>query len=355
MKLYRLGLVLGLLLLAGCTPRPVEKTPVRVLIASSMMIPFDALEKAYEAEHPEIDLQVEAHGSIQVIRHVTEIHEPTDVVVTADAALIPMLMYATTIPDTEEPYASWYVKFATNRLGLAYRPDSKYADELSAENWYQVIARPDVQIGLADPRFDASGYRALMVLQLAEAAYGKPLIFENMIMDRFKTSITVRQEGNRWVIYIPEIVEAKPDSGIVVRGSSVALIALLESGDLDYAFEYESVIQQHGFQLLSLPDAVNLGEKADAANYATVDVQMDFQRFLSIKPVFRGAVIGYGVTVPTNAPQPKAAVDFVTYLLGPEGQRIFTENYQPLITPPQADGVEQLPAALQSLCVPLTP
>lgn len=340
---------------AGCASAWQETVPLRVLPAGSLLVPFGEAEKEFEALHPGVDVLVEAHGSIQVIRHVTEIHEPTDVVVTADAALIPMLMYATTLPGTEQSYASWYVKFATNRLGLAYRPGSKYADELNAENWYQVIARPDVKVGLADPRFDASGYRALMALQLAEKVYSKPLIFENLIMDRFKTSITVRQEGDRWVIHIPEIVEAKPDSGIVVRGSSVALIALLESGDLDYAFEYESVIQQHGFQLLALPDAVNLGEKADAADYATVDVQMDFQRFLSVKPVFRGEVIGYGVTIPTNAPQPQAAAAFVAYLLGPEGQRILTENYQPLITPPQADGVEQLPAALQSLCVPLTP
>ncbi len=49
-------------------------------------MPFDALEKAYEAEHPNIDIQTEGHGSIQVIRHVTEIHELIDVVVTADYA-----------------------------------------------------------------------------------------------------------------------------------------------------------------------------------------------------------------------------------------------------------------------------
>ena len=77
----------------GCATRPQEKTKVRALIAGSLMIPFDALEKAFEAERADIDVEMEAHGSIQVIRHVTEIHELSDLVFTADHALIPMLMY----------------------------------------------------------------------------------------------------------------------------------------------------------------------------------------------------------------------------------------------------------------------
>ena len=52
-----------------------------------------------------------------------------------------------------------------------------------------------------------------------------------------------------------------PDAHILLRGASIQLIALLESGDLDYGFEYESVIRQHGLKLLSLPDEVNLGGK----------------------------------------------------------------------------------------------
>ncbi len=62
------------------------------------------------------------HGSIQVMRHATELHEPIDVVATADASLIPMLMYAMNDPDTGQPYANWYIRFASNHLALAYNP-----------------------------------------------------------------------------------------------------------------------------------------------------------------------------------------------------------------------------------------
>jgi molybdate/tungstate transport system substrate-binding protein len=209
---------------------------MRVLLAGSLIAPFDALEKAYEAEHPNTKVEMEAHGSIQVIRHVAELHELADLVVSADYALIPMLMYQSKVPETGKPYSDSYIKFATNALGLAHSPRSKYANEINADNWYRIIARADVKVGIADPRFDAAGYRALMALQLAEVYYGKPTIFEDVVMGQFKTPITAADEAGRAVIHVPEVVETKSGSNVVVRGGSMQLIALLQSGDLDYAF-----------------------------------------------------------------------------------------------------------------------
>ena len=337
----------------GCATGPQEKTKIRALIAGSLMIPFDALEKAYEAEHADVDVEMEAHGSIQVIRHVTEIHELSDLVVSADHALIPLLMYQSRVPESGRPYADWYIKFATNKLGLAYSAKSKYAGEVNADNWYKIIARPDVKVGIADPRFDAAGYRAFMALQLAKAAYGKPTILEDVIMGQFKTPITMQQENGRAVIHVPEIVDTKKDSNIVIRGASIQLIALLESGDLDYAFEYESVIQQHQLKLIKLPDTANLGSEQYADQYRKVQVQLDFQRFASVKPQFDGEVIGYGVTIPTNAPHPQQAQELIAFLLGPEGRAVMQANQHPLITPPLADHYDAVPRQLQSLCARL--
>lgn len=95
-------IILGFML-AGC--RSNTKTPLSVFIAGSLMVPFDELEQAYEELHPDVDLRVEAHGSIQCVRHVTEIHDPIDVVIPADYALIPMLMYSNTVSESGEPYA----------------------------------------------------------------------------------------------------------------------------------------------------------------------------------------------------------------------------------------------------------
>ncbi len=138
--------------LMGCAGRP--KTPLIVFTAGSLIGPFEPLEKAYEAAHPDVDVQMEAHGSIRVMRHVTDTHEPIDVVATADQHLIRMLMYGANDPNTGKPYASWYVKFATNRMVRGYTERSRYAGEINADNWYAVLARPGVRVGLSDPRFD---------------------------------------------------------------------------------------------------------------------------------------------------------------------------------------------------------
>jgi molybdate/tungstate transport system substrate-binding protein len=323
---------------------------LRVFCAGSLILPFAELEKAFEAAYPHVDVQNECHGSIQVIRHVTELHEQIDVVATADHALIPMLMYTATDPATGQPYSGWYIRFAGNRLSLAYSTYSRYASEINAENWYEVLARPGMRVGLADPRFDASGYRALMALKLAEHAYEEPGILEQMVRDQFVQPVTVFAEEGYTEISVPEILEPRSGGRIVLRGASIQLIALLQSGDLDYAFEYESVVRQHGLGWVALPDAVNLGSEAFAEDYSQVQVKLDFQRFSSVKPVFNGEQIGYGITIPGNAPHPELAVDFIAFLLGPQGRQVMSDAFQPVLDLPVCDQSERMPARLTNLC-----
>jgi molybdate/tungstate transport system substrate-binding protein len=343
------------LITSGCASRSNgagKKIPLVVFGAGSLIIPFNDLEKAFEAKYPNIDVQAQYHGSIQVIRHATELHEPIDVVATADASLVPMLMYQTIDPDTGIPYADWYIKFGTNHLAIAYQEKSKYISELNVENWFEVLSRPDVKVGLADPRFDAVGYRALMVYALAQEYYSQPTIFTNMFKGQFSFPLGIFTEDGFTVVTVPEILETKTGSHIVLRGASVELIALLESGDLDYAFEYESVIQQHNLSILRLPGELNLGEVSQNEFYGTVEVDEDFQRFQTVKPVFRGEQIGYGITIPSNAPHPEQAAIFIAFLLGPEGRAIMQGDSQPTFDPAIGIDYQSIPAGLQQFCIP---
>ncbi len=334
--------------LSGCGPQ--QRTPVNVQFAGSLIIPFQALEAAYESVHPNIDLQLEGHGSIQVIRHVTEIGDLVDVVATADSGLIPILMYQNIVPETGRPYAEWLIEFAGNRLDLAYTPESRYADEITSDNWFEILARPDVRVGLADPRFDASGYRALMALQMAEDYYDRPTIFEDVTLGQFTMPMTVEVGESLTTIHIPQVVDTRDGAHLLIRGASIALIALLESGDLDYAFEYESVVRQHELGMVGLPAELNLGEEVMQDAYARVEVAVDFQRFASVTPVFRGEVIRYALTIPTNAPHPREAAEFLAFLLGPQGRALMEANEHPVFSPALADFPDRLPAVLQPLC-----
>jgi len=338
---------------AGNAPAAsVKKVPLVVFGAGSLIIPFGHLEQAFEAKNPNIDVQAEYHGSIQVMRHATELHEQIDVVATADASLIPMLMYTSKVPDTSQPYANWYIRFASNHLALAYGAESKYADEINADNWTEVIARPDVKIGIADPRFDASGYRALMAFALAEIANKNYGLFGPMFDGQFTFPVTIFRGDELTTITVPEVLETKSESHIVLRGASVQLIALLETGDLDYAFEYESVIRQHGLKMVSLPAEVNLGEQDYAELYNQVQVNLDFQRFATVKPQFRGERIGYGITIPASALHPDDAALFIAFLLSPQGRSLMEADHHPMFDTFIADGYENLPSILKSASVP---
>ena len=351
-------LALTMLIASACSGKPAGgtpltgtgKTPLVIYAAGSLILPFGDLVKAFESKYPHIDVQAQYHGSIQVIRQVTELHVPIDVIATADTALIPSMMYATNDATTGQPYASWYIHFGSNTLALAYRSVSKYAHEITADNWYTILARPDVKVGIADPRFDAAGYRALMAFALAQPYYHDTTIFTNMFSGNFTFPLGIFSDPGLTTITVPEIVETVNGSHLVVRGASIQTIALLESGDLDYAFDYESVIRQHNLDLLHLPDAINLGSYAYNQSYATVQVDLNSQRFATVKPQFRGARIDYGINIPSNALHPAEAELFIAFLLGPEGRAIMKQDYQPMSAPALGDHFDSIPAALQELC-----
>ena len=101
-----------------------------------------------------------------------------------------------------------------------------------------------------------------MVLQLAEKQYDDPYLLEDMLMGRFTTPITVeRERRGRRHRGAGDPRDAAPARNVVLRGASIQLVALLESGDLDCAFEYESVARQHGLEYVRLPAAVDLGDE----------------------------------------------------------------------------------------------
>jgi molybdate/tungstate transport system substrate-binding protein len=297
---------------AGCTGD--EKTVLTVVPAGSLLIPFESIEAGYEALHPEIDVQVEGHGSIQAVRQVTDLHRAIDVVAVADASLIPEMMYIP-VEGGVGNYADSYTPFATNEMVIAYTNRSRYAGEITEGNWYEILARPDVRVGFSNPMLDACGYRALMVTRLAETHYKAPGLLARMITDHLTPAPEVTVSGDGCTIILPELM--KPNSTkLAIRDGSVYLLALLDNGGIDYAFEYESVAREHGLLWIDLPPALDLSSEANAREYAQVRVTLGFERFASIGSERTGRPIVYAVTIPATAPHPAEAEAFVDYMLG---------------------------------------
>ncbi len=340
-------LLTGVITLSGCSGTVAKKSTLVVLEADSLMVPFAQIQTAFEKANPDINVELQPFGSIQAIRQVTELGQQADLVAVADATLLPMMMYQTKMPDGQ-PYANWDIESNTNQLVLAYTSTSKYASELNSNNWYQILSRPDVTVGFTDPRIDAVGYRTLMTLGLAASRYNDPTLLQDIVGSHFSLPITADETNGTTTVSVPQLLEPT-DSHLVLRNADIELLALLQSGNIDYTIDYKSVVMQDGLNYMELPPEINLGDPGYTSTYQKVVVNMDYQRFASVSPVFQGSPIIYGMTIPNNAQNTTAAIKFIQFVLGAEGRQIFQNCNQPELIPPMCDNVSALPVALKTL------
>ena len=201
-----------------------SKEKVIIFHAGSLTVPLAKIEKDFEAANPGIDILREAGGSTKMARMITELGKPADIMASADYKVIDK----TLIP----AMADWNIRFATNQLVLCYTDKSRYADQINADNWTEILQKKEVVWGHSDPNLDPCGYRSLMVLQLAEKYYRQPELYDRLIANR-------------------------PEKN--VRLKAVELVSMLKSGSMDYAWEYLSVAIQHELKNLTLDDHINLG------------------------------------------------------------------------------------------------
>ncbi len=311
----------------AATATPSEQTTLVVYHAGSLASPFEMLEAEFEAAYPNVDVQLHPGGSTAIVKEIVELGKSADVLASADYALIPSLM----VPDD----ATWYVTFAKNTMVLTYTDQSLYADEINADNWYEILARDDVRWAFSDPNLDPCGYRTPMVMQLAELHYGDDQIFENTIGKN--SNITVTEEDGGYLINsnVPE-----PTGQLSIRPKSVELVQMVQSGGIDYAWEYRSVAVQNDLNFVELPEAIDLSSIEYADTYAKVKEDCG-------GGVKTASPIVYGVTVPTNADNPEIGLAFVEMLIGETGQGIMEEQGQPPIVP--AGGYLEIPEELSSL------
>ncbi len=314
-RLIAIVLIGMLCVSSGCTSNePVQnRTVLKVVPAGSLLQPFDEVENAFEAQHPDVDVQVEGHGSIQAIRQVTDLHRPIDVVAVADASLIPDLMFRAD-PTTGANFTDSYTPFARNAMVIAYTNKSHYADQITPDNWNEVLTRPDVRVGFSNPMLDAAGYRTIMVSLLADRFYKNSTLFPALIGSHFTPQLVAQDEDGLTTIRLPEVLRPS-DEKLVIRDGSIFVLSQLEAGGIDYAFEYRSVAEGHNLRWINLPREIDLSSPDFAEQYSKVRVILGFQRFSAIGQERTGQPIVYAITVPNNVPDPVLAQEFADFVV----------------------------------------
>ena len=131
-----------------------------------------------------------------------------------------------------------------------------------------------------------------------------------------------------------------------VRPKSAELVALLQAGELDYAWMYESSARGARLAFLSLPTAIDLSDEAMAAHYDSVGVRVLGGR-VGDTLVVRGTPIRYAVSIPRRAEHVASAEAFLQFLFSATGRRVLRGEFLDALEVPLAVG-EGMPAFMSA-------
>lgn len=271
--------------------------------AGSLAPPFSAAEPQFEEEF-DVDVNREAKGSVASTQKITQQGRSADVLGTSDFRLIRNRV----LPD----YGDWYAIFTTNSMSIQYREDSPGADDISADNWWDVLSRDGVTIGHSDPAVDPGGYRAVMTLQLGAEEFQGERLYDEGTLDALMSNTTVP------------------------TGTETNLEGQLESGELDYVLYYQSISATSGLPYVDLQPEVDLSQATSeyAQHYAKAEVETD-------SGTFTGAPIAYGLTVPSVAEAPGRGAQWIEYFATEPGRAILEEQglvpVDPIVVPASSE------------------
>lgn len=311
--------VIAVLLISGCdsakNKRDMHSEIFGKLIifhAGSLSVPLHEMADSFQTRYPGVTIELESSGSVDAARKITDLNRKADIMASADYKVIDKLM----IPK----YTEWLIKFAANEMSLVYDEDSKYASQITQDNWHEIILRDDVFYGRSDPDSDPCGYRTVLTARLSEDHYQKT---------GFAAKLLNKNQN-------------------FIRPKETDLLALLESNALDYIFLYRSVAEQHGLEYITLPDSINLGNPGMEEHYKKVHVEIAGKK-PGEKMTMQGEPMVYGVTMLKEAPNPQAASEFLHFMLSKEqGLKIMKKNGQPPLVPATTETYGRIPAAFKN-------
>jgi molybdate/tungstate transport system substrate-binding protein len=315
---------------------PSEKTPLVIFAAASLAHSMNATAAEFERQHPNVDVQLRFAGSGDLISQITQLNKSADIMASADYGLIDR--------DLMPNHTTWNLKYAKNELVIAYTDKSKNSTQINADNWYKILAQDDVKFGIADPNSAPAGYRAVMMMKLANNYYNNTEIF-NLIANN--TAITFQANGTGYIIKSPS--NLNPTDKVLSRPNVRDTLTLIQTNAADYVFVYKSDAQQagSGVKYLELPEELKISNTTFEPIYKNYKL-IQFSDVSNKSKTVTLTPIVYGITILTNAPEKDLATQFMELLLSGPGTEISRENFIDPISPAiPTNGSTDIPNALR--------
>ncbi len=244
---------------------------LNILHAGSLSAMMDEVARDFTKETG-IKITRRAGGSLFLSRLIKERRVDWDIFFSADYRII---------EDLKPAFCEEVIPFAGNEMVIAYTNKSKYSKEIREDNWIEILSKPNLRIGRANPELDPCGYRALLIFEIAKKLYPDK---KNLV---------------------DKILQNSSEKNVRPKAAEVA--NLLESGEIDYAFLYLSEALTRNVKYIKLSDSLNF------SNLKLNDFYNEFYIKLKNSTEIRGDPIIYAYCVNKNSKNKKAINDFLSF------------------------------------------
>jgi molybdate/tungstate transport system substrate-binding protein len=334
------GALIAAALMMSAPDLAVSAQPAGVLDvchAGSVQAAFSQIESAFTSQHPGVVVNDVSGGSVALAGRLAAGLQPCDVYAAADYQDIDLLLKPMGLAD-------YTIVFARGRMVLAYVATDPRTHGIAAagdftppasvpnaaDDWYRVLLAPGVRIASSHPFLDPGGYRAHMMLRLAQAHYNVPNL-ANLLLEH----VTIEASAGTDAAHRP------------VLGK-----------DFDFQFIYEhsaaaAAKSNPSYRYVTLPDRIDLSTSGNNGYYA--------QAAMTIPGVGPGGGmtsvsipatrVAWGLTIPARRLHPEHAIDFVNLVLGPIGTAALHAHGPVPITPGLISAADyaRLPKSTQAL------
>jgi molybdate transport system substrate-binding protein len=247
---------------------------LEVFHADSLAGPMQELKKAFEGKHQGVTINLTSGVSRQLAERILK-GDTCDVFAPSAPAVIEEDLMNNKIADSGNEAASWYVVFSANEMVVITAKGNPLKIRQAAD-----LVKPEVKFVRVTGEKDLATNRTIEFLKKAAALEGKPELAQQII----DGAVVDPSKPNSVPDTIRAVREGKANAAVVYNSAAVAA-----KNELD---------------IIRFPASVNLSDS-----------------------------IRNAVTVPGTAKNAKDAMDFVKFLLSPEGQNILKDTGQPPVVP----------------------
>lgn len=332
MRYVQVSLMLALLCCSCAAFADTEGKELRVIYPVSIVSQAEGYISLFQEHYPDISIISEStNGTSDLVTAVISNETGYDVILVPDYVSLEKAL----IPS----HISWDIRFGHCEMVLSYTPECAYADIITPENWYEILARENVTIAMVKPDVDARGWRSLVTMKLADNYYKKP-IFSTLVPG--KTNISCQDSDPGAVI---SALDPLSSGNFMVLNTTTELVDSVKNGTVDYAWNYRGGAYQHGLSFTELPAEIDLSSADYQEEYWNVSV-------VTGSGVKHSPPIVFAASVPANAKNPDTGIIFIQLVISEKGAQVLEELGQIPIKP--AEGVGDIPPEFSGLVTRLS-